>query len=185
MKGMTSVKSHTTGSMRALATLVVVTLSSVAIVAACGGDDDAATASTTDSGASSSSSGSSRGPDNTGQACTTAAGCYPGIDAGALSGEAQCLTRVPGGYCTHLCTTDRDCCATPGECKTSLEQVCAPFESTGQMMCFLSCEEADMQKSDGGVPDGGADGYCAINAASAFHCRSTGGGAKNRKVCAL
>lgn len=32
--------------------------------------------------------------------------------------------------------------------------------------------------------DGGADGYCQINAASVFNGRSTGG-AKNRKVCAL
>ncbi|MCC6215185.1 MAG: hypothetical protein IT376_09970 [Polyangiaceae bacterium] len=127
-----------------------------------------------------------RGPDNTGQSCEAATDCYPSVDAGALAGEVQCLDRVEDGYCTHLCETDADCCAVDGECKTGLRQVCSPFESTGQKMCFLSCEAADLVAPDGGWPDdAGADEtlYCQREAGSAFTCRSTGGGAANRKVC--
>jgi hypothetical protein len=127
-------------------------------------------------------------PENTGQTCQNVADCYPRIEAGSLSGEAQCLDRVPGGYCTHLCKTDADCCAVPGECKLGLKQVCSPFESTGQMMCFLSCEEEDVRNApDGGVgPDGGDlddTTYCTTYASTGFNCRSSGGGNKNRKVC--
>jgi len=118
-----------------------------------------------------------------GQSCTAPTQCYASIEAGALKGGAvQCLDRVPGGYCTHLCTSDADCCAVPGECRTGFKQVCAPFESTGQQMCFLSCEDADVT----GAPDAGttdATTYCQRFANSAFGCRSTGGGKNNRKVC--
>lgn len=120
-----------------------------------------------------------------GSSCANAAACYPnvdrdaGTDAGALRGTVLCLDRVPGGYCTHTCTTDSDCCAVPGECKTGFPQVCSPFESTGQKMCFLSCESAVVAGADGG--DGTS--YCASNANSAFSCRSSGGGSQNRKVC--
>jgi len=92
----------------------------------------------------------------------------------------QCLDRVPNGYCTHLCATDADCCAVPGECRTGIKQVCAPFESTGLMMCFLSCETADVA-ADAGTTDPTV--FCQRFANAAFGCRSTGGGAKNRKVC--
>jgi hypothetical protein len=47
------------------------------------------------------------------------------------------------------------------------------------MHCFVSCEDEDLdavQLSDG-------DAYCQRYASAAFHCRSTGGGADNRKVC--
>ena len=87
---------------------------------------------------------SSSGGENAGQACSAPSQCYPGVDGGALKGEVQCLTRVPGGYCTHLCQTDADCCAVPGECVSGFRQVCSPFESTGQMMCFLACEGSDI-----------------------------------------
>jgi hypothetical protein len=156
-------------------------------VGACGGSDDdkvpppAADASTTN-------------PENTGQTCKAPADCYPGLDAGTLQGEVQCLDRVTGGYCTHLCKTDSDCCAVPGECRGNLKQVCSPFESTGQMMCFLSCEEEDIEaapKPDAGSADAGsADAgplddslFCTTYASSAFRCRSSGGGSRNRKVC--
>jgi hypothetical protein len=131
-------------------------------------------------------------PENTGQSCQRPADCYPALDAGSLEGEVQCLDRVTGGYCTHLCKTDADCCAVPGECKYGLKQVCSPFESTGQMMCFLSCEEEDIERAlDGGVrADSGADGgelddttFCTTYATTGFRCRSSGGGSKNRKVC--
>ncbi len=118
-------------------------------------------------------------PTNTGQACSAVEQCYPNVEEGALLGDAVCLDRVEGGYCTHLCTQDSDCCAVPGECAGDHAEVCAPFESTGEQYCFLSCEEADYEGT--GIRD--ADLYCATYAGSAFHCRSTGGGSKNRKVC--
>ena len=114
--------------------------------------------------------------ENAGSACAAPSECYIGIEAGALKGEVQCLNRVPGGYCTHLCQTDADCCAVPGECRGGFRQVCSPFESTGQMMCFLACEASDVGSIE-------ANDFCHQNANGAFNCRSSGGGAKNRKVC--
>lgn len=150
--------------MRALRVLFV--LASVsALIAAC--SDDA----------------SSGGPvENTGSSCTAPAQCYPNLDGGTLKGAVQCLTKVSGGYCTHLCTTDADCCAVPGECTRSYKQVCAPFESTGLSMCFLSCEDADVKAEDATFATN-TNGFCQTYANAAFGCRSTGGGAKNRKVC--
>lgn len=118
--------------------------------------------------------------ENAGTSCTAPAQCYPGLDAGALKGSVECLTKVTGGYCTHLCTSDADCCAVPGECKSGFKQVCAPFESTGQMRCFLSCEAKDITASGAGVDD---STYCHTYANAGFGCRSTGGGSANRKVC--
>jgi hypothetical protein len=118
---------------------------------------------------------SSSGNEQAGQACQAAGDCYKGLEA-APKGEIMCLTRVAGGYCTHLCQTDADCCAVKGECKTGLAQVCAPFESTGQRMCFLSCEADLLAGKDGNA-------FCQDNAHQSFMCRSTGGGSQNRKVC--
>lgn len=118
-------------------------------------------------------------PTNTGQSCSAASQCYPEVEEGTLAGEAVCLDRVEGGYCTHHCVEDSDCCAVPGECLGERAQVCGPFESTGERYCFLSCEDADWE--DDGFLDG--DAYCARWAGAAFICRSTGGGAANRKVC--
>jgi hypothetical protein len=119
------------------------------------------------------------GPTNTGQACQSVDQCYPGIMQDTLLGEAECLDRVEGGYCTHHCTEDSDCCAVPGECPGDRNQVCGPFESTGEMYCFLSCEDEDLEAAK--VTD--ADAYCQTYVSAAFHCRSTGGGSQNRKVC--
>jgi hypothetical protein len=116
---------------------------------------------------------------NTGQSCTTAGQCFAGVDAGTLLGAPACLDKVPGGYCTHACTQDTDCCAVAGECPQALAEVCAPFESTGAMDCFLSCEDTALMKA--GFTDSTA--YCAKFANAAFNCRSTGGGSQNRKVC--
>lgn len=162
----------------------------LALVVACG-----STATIADPDAST----TARGSEQTGQTCKLASECYPGVaggaDGGALRGAALCLDRVQDGYCTHLCATDADCCAVPGECKTGLKQVCAPFESTGKMMCFLSCESADVAAGiaaqaplggyDGGVLDSGSkeDAYCHAYASAGLGCRSTGGGKNNRKVC--
>jgi hypothetical protein len=121
--------------------------------------------------------------EQTGSSCTAPSQCYPGVaDAGALKGAVVCLDRVPGGYCTHECTSDADCCAVPGECKTGFKQVCSPFESTGKQYCFLSCESDDIKAAtDGGTTDSTL--YCQTYANKALGCRSSGGGSANRKVC--
>ena len=127
-------------------------------------------------GAAACGHGDGEGASGAGSACEVPDDCYPEADAEEIRGEVMCLDRVPGGYCTHTCTTDADCCAAQGECD-GRPQVCAPFESTGTMMCFLSCEAADVGQDD-------PDGYCRDTASSEFSCRSTGGGSNNRKVCA-
>jgi hypothetical protein len=116
-----------------------------------------------------------------GQPCTTASSCYPTLDAAALQGTATCLTQITGGYCTHTCGTDADCCAVPGECKTGFKEICAPFENQTTTYCFLSCEGADIAASGSSVTDPTA--YCQKYAGPSFTCRSTGGGANNRQFC--
>jgi hypothetical protein len=148
------------GSGRAVRNAVLLALSAGFWLSACGNDDDP-------------------GPTNTGQSCSSADQCYPGVKEGELVGEAVCLDRVEGGYCTHHCVQDADCCAAAGECPGGHAEVCGPFESTGEMYCFLSCENQDLEGT--GINDG--DVYCQTYASSVFHCRSTGGGSENRKVC--
>jgi hypothetical protein len=159
-------------ALRSVSGLMLLAVAAGVVITSCGGSDNGA-APPPDTG---------RGSENTGQTCATVADCFPGIEAGALMGAVQCLDRVTGGYCTHLCQTDADCCAVPGECKSGFKQVCSPFENQGQKMCILSCEQADLHASpDGGVLDDTA--YCQTYASSEFICRSSGGGAENRKVC--
>jgi hypothetical protein len=133
-----------------------------------------------------------RVPENTGSACTVASDCYGDLDAASLQGgEPVCIDKVTNGYCTHKCKVDADCCAVPGECRSGLKQVCSSFENADDKYCFLSCEPADIDAasdagaSDAGTSDAGASGddYCEKNASTEFGCRSTGGGAENRKVC--
>jgi hypothetical protein len=118
----------------------------------------------------------------TGQPCSQPGDCYPGIDAGALQGSVVCL-GLTNGYCSHTCTRDSDCCAVSGEC-TGVREVCAPLESNAQTYCFVSCAPTDLPGPSTG--DGGTDpnAYCAQVAGTGFNCRSTGGGAGNRKFCA-
>jgi hypothetical protein len=118
---------------------------------------------------------SSNSGENAGQACGAAGDCYKGLKA-APKGEVMCLTKVAGGYCTHLCQTSADCCTVEGECKTGLAQVCGPFESTGMRMCFISCEAGVVGSTE-------PNAYCQENAHRSFICRSTGGGSDNQKVC--
>jgi len=92
--------------------------------------------------------------DQTGQSCAVADDCYEGVLHSDIQGELRCLDRVEGGYCTHLCQSDADCCAVEGECEHDDAQVCSPFESTGLMMCFLTCENEDVGELD-------PDDYCA------------------------
>ena len=117
-------------------------------------------------------------PAKTGSSCASSSECYRGLDGATVLGQVECLDHVTSGYCTHQCTTDADCCAIPGECAAGLRQVCASFESTGQMLCFFSCDGADLQP-----PSIDPSVFCQHQASADFGCRSTGGGAKNRKAC--
>jgi len=144
------------------ARLCLALMTGACLLTACGDDDNGAPGST-----------------NTGQACTAVDQCYPGVADGALLGAAECLDKVEGGYCTHACTQDSDCCAATGECPNDYAQVCSPFSSTDDQYCFLSCEKQDVDHSD--ALD--EEDYCQRFASAAFHCRSSGGGSANRKVC--
>lgn len=116
----------------------------------------------------------------TGSACKTASTCYPNVqNKTQIKGTVTCLTQVQGGYCTHQCSSDADCCAVPGECLTKVTEVCSPFENQTQSYCFLSCEPAAVQKA--GFTD--ANTYCQQLGNATFTCRSTGGGSNNRKIC--
>ncbi|MCA9648831.1 MAG: hypothetical protein KC501_02930 [Myxococcales bacterium] len=129
-----------------------------------------------DEGGSGDTNGS---PDQAGSVCMVPDDCYPDVDHGDLAGTVQCLERVSEGYCTHLCGSDADCCAAEGECVSDLPQVCSPFESTGMMMCFLSCEPEDVASTDAADEQA----FCQHEVGPAFICRSSGGGSNNRKVC--
>ena len=111
---------------------------------------------------------------NLGTTCESAAECYPDVNPDEIIGQVVCLDSVAGGYCTHHCGEDTDCCAAAGECPNAAEHpvLCAPFESMSGKYCFLSCE---------GVED--EETYCATYAHEDFVCRSTGGGTENKKVC--
>ena len=139
----------------------------------CGGDSD--------EGNSGNTAGTTSRPlEQVGAVCEVDTECFPDVAEGELLGEPRCLTRVRSGYCTHLCETDSDCCAVAGECKSTLPQVCSPFESAEGKMCLLSCEDADVE----GDPEAeDANDFCQRNASWDFSCRSSGGGSENRKVC--
>lgn len=122
-------------------------------------------------------------PDNTGAACEAPADCYEGVDPSTIKGTVSCLDRVRGGYCTHTCTSDGDCCAAMGECKTGIKEVCSPFESTNTDMCFLSCEDSDLVAAPGQSGPVDEQEYCQREAGRDFICRSSGGGSSNRKIC--
>ncbi|WP_394835723.1 hypothetical protein LVJ94_02190 [Pendulispora rubella] len=127
--------------------------------------------------ACSSSDDSNDRPAPTGLTCSNTNQCYAGLDAGALRGNAVCLTELQGGYCTHTCTADADCCAIAGECPNGIKEVCSPVQSAEQKYCVLSCESADL-------PAGAdATAFCRERANPNFTCRSTGGGSQNRKFC--
>lgn len=119
--------------------------------------------------------------ENTGESCAVADDCFEDLAVETrdmITGEIQCLDRVEGGYCTHTCETDNDCCAVDGECKNrDRRQVCAPFENESEIKrCFLACEADDIGDQD-------ENDYCHEFAHEEFGCRSTGGGDENRKVC--
>lgn len=120
--------------------------------------------------------------EDTGEACSVADDCYEDVieeDRDMIAGEIECLDRVEGGYCTHQCETDDDCCLIDGECDDSGDHrvICSPFENeSGIKRCFLACEAediGDLEETD----------YCHEFANDEFGCRSSGGGNENRKVC--
>ena len=128
------------------------------------------------------SSGVTPPPVQTGQSCSQASQCFATLDGAALRGTATCLTQLQGGYCTHTCQSDADCCAVPGECPTGVEQVCAPFENMSATYCFLNCAASAIPAAaDGGTLD--PTTFCQLWGNASFTCRSTGGGSANRKFC--
>jgi hypothetical protein len=128
-----------------------------------------------------SSSSSTPPPTGTvGTSCTAASQCYAALDGATLRGEATCLTQLTNGYCTHTCQSDADCCTVPGECPSGFAEICAPFESTSKSYCFLSCDSSTLAAE----VDAGTDPTTFCEAANpTFTCRSTGGGAANKKFC--
>lgn len=151
---------------------MLLAVATLALAAGCGDDGGGVGGG----GGSGPATGAGAGsPEQTGQVCEVADDCYPDV-TGELSGDALCLDRVRGGYCTHECAEDTDCCAAEGECETDLRQVCSPFESTDTRMCFLSCEGDDL----GGLDE---QTFCQREASRDFICRSSGGGSENRKIC--
>lgn len=113
---------------------------------------------------------------STGKSCSSADDCYDIAERDQIAGTIECLDRTADGYCTHTCSSDAECCRNEGECAENTREVCAPFENSTVQRCFVSCEDSDLGEE-------GADAYCADRAGSGFVCRSTGGGAANRKVC--
>jgi hypothetical protein len=117
---------------------------------------------------------------DTGATCDVPDDCYGDVaddDRDMIAGEIECLDRVEGGYCTHQCETDDDCCVVAGECNGDHREICAPFENESAIKrCFLACEAEDIGDQD-------ETEYCQEFANDAFGCRSTGGGSENRKVC--
>ena len=129
-----------------------------------------------------SSSNSAPPPGQTGSTCTTAAQCYPGVDAGALQGTVTCLTQLQNGYCTHTCQTNANCCTVPSECPTGLAEICSPLQSAGTTYCLVACDSASIAANpNAGTTDPGA--YCQRWANPTFTCRSSGGGSANQKFC--
>ncbi|HEY3235846.1 MAG TPA: hypothetical protein VGJ84_14105, partial [Polyangiaceae bacterium] len=126
--------------------------------------------------------GGTGSPEQTGSMCRSPSDCYPMVNPTMLRGAVECLA-VSGGYCTHQCGSDSDCCAAPNECKTNLRQVCSPFTSMAGQRCFLSCEPGDLRPADGGIGPVDEQEFCQREASPYFICRSTGGGSANRKVC--
>jgi hypothetical protein len=120
--------------------------------------------------------------EDTGAACAVPDDCYDDVideDRDMITGEIECLDRVEGGYCTHQCETDDDCCLVEGECDDSSDArvICSPFENeSGIKRCFLACEAED-------IGDFEESDYCHEFAHEEFGCRSSGGGSENRKVC--
>jgi hypothetical protein len=79
---------------------------------------------------------------------------------------AECVDKEGGGFCTWSCTEDAGC---DGDQDDDWDFVCSPFESNPGMYCFPACNEDGEDDLDECPPG--------------YGCRSTGGGADNRKIC--
>ena len=84
--------------------------------------------------------------------------------------EGQCIGQLDdgAGFCTWSCVEDMDCSE---EFDEDFDYLCASFESEAGKYCFPGCREDD--------PDVPEDEVCPPG----YECRSTGGGAENRRVC--
>ncbi|NRA32744.1 MAG: hypothetical protein HRU17_05325 [Polyangiaceae bacterium] len=156
-----------------LRTLGLGLVGSLLVVTSCSDDDSGGQSTPADAGRYS--------PEEVGSVCSSSDECFVDFSGpdGGLQGEPLCLEEVRAGYCTHTCQSDDDCCAAPRECDTDFPQVCSPFQSTGDEMCFLSCEVEDVERS--GAEDDMA--FCQTEVSADFSCRSSGGGSANRKIC--
>jgi hypothetical protein len=91
----------------------------------------------------------------------------PGDCPAPEGSEPQCLDKAGEGFCTWSCSVDADCAFDEDE----WGRVCASFEEEPGTHCFPSCREQEEGGDEVAVcPD-------------RFTCRSTGGGANNRRVC--
>lgn len=111
----------------------------------------------------------------TGQGCMVVEDCYPGVDPALLPG-VDCVEKFPGGFCTHTCEVDEDCCAVEGECADGLVYVCSPYENDKTKRCFLGCGAEVLGDVDGAA-------HCSNYVSPAYVCSSSGGGPENREVC--
>ncbi|MCA9687974.1 MAG: hypothetical protein R3A51_02810 [Nannocystaceae bacterium] len=118
--------------------------------------------------------------ENVGLPCGSAADCYVDINPALIRGDILCMDKVPGGYCTHYCETDADCCAVDGECLTDHRIVCTPYENDKQKRCMLACEAADLYYDD--YQYEGTE-YCTHFLSEGWNCSSSGGGSENRDIC--
>jgi hypothetical protein len=152
------------------ASILALVVSGFFLAAGCGDDDD-------------DDDGNDR-PELTGAMCEVPDDCFKTLEErrDELIGDIQCLDRVRDGYCTHTCTADADCCAVEGECKTYVNQICSPFESTDVTMCFISCEDEDLRSADGTTGTVDPNEFCQREASSDFICRASGGGDPH-KIC--
>ena len=84
--------------------------------------------------------------------------------------EEQCIGNLDdgSGFCTWSCVDDLDCSE---EFDDDFDYLCASFESESGKFCFPGCREDDPE-----IPD---DEVCPAG----YECRSTGGGAQNRRIC--
>jgi hypothetical protein len=73
--------------------------------------------------------------------------------------DAACVDKEGEGFCSWSCASDADC-----DAEDDYSYVCAPFEENPGQYCFPSCD---------------GDEECPTD----YECRSTGGGAKQRRVC--
>lgn len=96
--------------------------------------------------------------------------CFEGLE---IQGDAICFTQVEGGYCSHTCTSNADCCAVEGECDPAFDYVCTGLEERSGSFCFVACNLEGFSGGDQSICDAVAEG---------LECRNTGRGVGSQ-VC--